>query len=143
MISTATSWNWPMHAGKRRPSWAVNSNLRPSWAVNSSTFNKKCCKKIRVCNIFQRKNGPGGKRSSEYLCKLNDEAALGRVITPSENTNLLEEMILGDNFELQSLTNSALKVDAKKTSKLSWILVYSNRNHYELIKVCNASQRKN
>lgn len=53
---------------------------------------KKCCKKIRVCNIFQRKNAPGGKRSSEYLCKLNDEAALGRVTTPSENTNLLEEM---------------------------------------------------
>lgn len=97
LISTATSWNWPMHAGKRRPSWAVNSNLRPSWAVNSSTFNKKCCKKIRVCNIFQRKNAPGGKRSSEYLCKLNDEAALGRVTTPSENTNLLEEMKWNDS----------------------------------------------
>lgn len=80
---------------------------------------KNAVKRSEYAIYFKEKNAPGGKRSSEYLCKLNDEAALGRVTTPSENTNLLEEMILGDNFELQSLTNSALKVDAKKTSKLS------------------------
>lgn len=58
---------------------------------------KNAVKRSEYAIYFKEKNAPGGKRSSEYLCKLNDEAALGRVTTPSENTNLLEEMKWNDS----------------------------------------------
>lgn len=57
---------------------------------------KNVVKRLEYVIYFKEKNVLGGKRLSEYLCKLNDEVVFGRVIIFSENINLFEEMKWND-----------------------------------------------